>query len=277
MRSLQTILSEQAGGGARVMRRMRRGTTSFSADATDEISMVLNLSETHSVSRRMAGRTSGTRPRVGAVTLLPPGCPAHYTIDGAARVVMVRLPWAAMLGWLAEDQQVDPASVEIQPLLHVDDPVLARLLYGVSSDTDDAAEAGLRFVATRLFTRHAARPPAKPVVPVRGGLAPGRLRRVLDMVEDDLAGALTLGRLAAEAGMSPFHFAREFERSTGHPPHQHLIRRRVDRAIVLLTSRRLTVAAVAEQVGFAHASHLARHMKRWTGLTPQAFRSLVLP
>ena len=77
--------------------------------------------------------------------------------------------------------------------------------------------------------------------------------------------------------MSPFHFAREFARVTGLAPHRYVVRRRLDRAILLLGRRDLTVEDVARRTGFTDASHLARHMCRATGATPRAFRARVLP
>ena len=259
------------------LRRFRHRDASFTVDAPDEIGMVLTLSEAHRVERRLAGRTSTEAPRVGATTLLLPGNPARFTITGPARILMLRLPWSKFGGWLAEDHDVDPDRLELRPKLHADDPALARLIYRATALRQDDLEEIGRFIAARLLAEHAAQLPPAIAVPSQGGLSPVRLRRVLDRIEVDLPGPLSLSMLAGEAGTSPFHFAREFQRATGVSPHQYLIRRRVDRAFLLLACRRTTVAEVARGVGFAHASHLARHMRRLTGLTPEVFRTDVLP
>ncbi len=68
-----------------------------------------------------------------------------------------------------------------------------------------------------------------------------------------------------------------FARMSGLPPHRYVVRRRVDRAIPLLACPTLTMADVARRVGFTHASHLARHMPRLAGLTPDTFRAQILP
>ena len=134
-----------------------------------------------------------------------------------------------------------------------------------------------RAVAAALAANHAARPLRSPIKLSRGGLTPARLRRVLDRIEAGLPSPLPLASLAAEAGMSPFHFAREFQRAVGVPPHQYLIRRRLDRAVLLLARRNMPLADVARAAGFAHVSHLARQMRRLTGLSPARFRTDVLP
>ena len=75
------------------------------------------------------------------------------------------------------------------------------------------------------------------------------------------------------AGLSPFHFARQFKEATGHPPHDYLVRLRVDRAreLILRHGRDWTMATVAAESGFADQSHLARHFKRVLGVTPGVF------
>ena len=59
-----------------------------------------------------------------------------------------------------------------------------------------------------------------------GTLPRGRLRAVVEYVEEHLAG-LTLEQIAAVAHLSPYHFARQFKEATGLPPHQYVIARRV--------------------------------------------------
>jgi len=268
--------AEAPPGGPGLLRRVRHRDAAFTVDTNEEVGIVLTLSEAHRVERRMTGRTMDEAPRIGSFTLLPPGCPARFKITGPASVLMLRLPWPGVAGWLAEDHGVDPGRVEFQPRLHADDPVLARLLYRAAAGEEGAAEAIARSIAARLLANHAAQPPG-PSTPPRGGLSPARLRRVLDRIETNLASPLSLGTLAAEAGMSPFHFAREFQRVTGAPPHRYLVRRRVDRAVSLLARRELAVTDVARGAGFLHASHLARHMRRHMDLTPEVFRNRVLP
>ncbi len=171
--------------------------------------------------------------------------------------------------------------MELRPGVDVDDPILARRIYAIAAAPDgDAADAAATQLADHLVQHHAARdcPSAEPPVrPSRGGIARPRLRRVLDRIAADLAGPLPLAALAAEAGLSPYHFAREFARATGLPPHAYVVRRRVERAITLLASPHTSVAAVAAASGFAHAGHLARHMRRLTGFAPERFRRGVLP
>lgn len=255
-------------------RRVRYGDATIAVDSADEVNLVLNLSEAHRATRWADGRRTTGQPQVGAVTLIPPGCPTTFRLEGVATVLMLRLSWAEVSGWGAEEHGLDPRGVELRPRLAFRDPVLARWLYGAAGGVDDGDEA-LRAIAERLLRTHASRPVG--VRPTRsGGLPPARLRRVQDRIEADLGQPLALADLAAEAGVSVFHFAREFRRMTGTPPHRYILQRRLGRAVALLADPALAVADVAAEAGFSHASHLARHLRHASGMAPDAFRSSIL-
>ena len=105
-----------------------------------------------------------------------------------------------------------------------------------------------------------------------GGLSAKRLREVIEFISDNYTRDLKLAELAQVAGMSSFHFAREFKRTTGTTPHQYLIKFRVERAKALLARRDLPLIEVGLQTGFSHQSHFTRLFRRVTGLTPNAYR-----
>lgn len=103
------------------------------------------------------------------------------------------------------------------------------------------------------------------------GLPYYRFQQVAHYIDTYLDRNLTLAELSAIAQLSPNYFTHLFKQSTGMTPHQYVIRQRVERAKRLLLEENLSIADVAIQVGFAHQSHLNRHFKRHTGVTPKAF------
>jgi AraC-like DNA-binding protein len=106
----------------------------------------------------------------------------------------------------------------------------------------------------------------------RGGLPPAVLRRVEDYIDSHLSETVDLPVLAGVAGLSVFHFAREFKRSTGVAPHHYLLRKRVERAKRLLGRAELSLSEVALAAGFSDQSHLTRRFRQIAGTTPRAFR-----
>ncbi|HEY0723525.1 MAG TPA: AraC family transcriptional regulator, partial [Pyrinomonadaceae bacterium] len=105
-----------------------------------------------------------------------------------------------------------------------------------------------------------------------GGLSAKKLREVTEFISDNYNRDLKLAELAHVAGMSNFHFAREFKRTTGTTPHQYLIKFRVERAKALLVKNELPLIEVGLQTGFSHQSHFTRLFRRVTGITPNAYR-----
>jgi transcriptional regulator GlxA family with amidase domain len=111
-----------------------------------------------------------------------------------------------------------------------------------------------------------------PAPQARGGLSAGALRRVLEYVQRHLSESIDLSKLAAIAGLSMHHFAREFKQSAGVTPHYYLIQKRIERAQQMLAQTDLALAEIAYAVGFSDQGHLARHFRGLLGTTPREFR-----
>jgi AraC-like DNA-binding protein len=84
--------------------------------------------------------------------------------------------------------------------------------------------------------------------------------------------ALALEQVAAQAGLSSFHFLRLFSKVLGVSPHQYLLRSRIRRAARLLVEQERPVTAIAYAVGFADLSNFIRTFRRAAGVSPRAFR-----
>jgi AraC family transcriptional regulator len=113
---------------------------------------------------------------------------------------------------------------------------------------------------------------AQPVVST-GTLDYLTVRRLKDYIEDNLAEELSIAQLAALVPISQFHFAREFKAAIGEPPHRYVMTRRIERAKVLLSATRLSIAEVAYQVGFSNQSHFIAQFRKTLGMTPKQFRN----
>lgn len=81
---------------------------------------------------------------------------------------------------------------------------------------------------------------------------------------------LSLTTIAREAGMSTFHFARNFSAILGESPHQYLLRVRLFNAAKLLRAG-ATVTDAAGNSGFASLSHFGRVFRRQFGIHPSNF------
>jgi len=109
-------------------------------------------------------------------------------------------------------------------------------------------------------------------VAVKGGLASQQRRRVLELIEAELDGPLTVAALATELGLSQYHFARMFKTSLGVAPHTWICRRRLLRARTALSASNLSLADIAAACGFSSASHLANRFRSAHGVTAGQYR-----
>jgi AraC-like DNA-binding protein len=100
-----------------------------------------------------------------------------------------------------------------------------------------------------------------------------RLKRVSDFVDANLDRALSLAALAEAAGLSRMYFAAQFRRATGMRPHDYVVRRRIQRAKVMLSQPGSRIVDTAFSVGFQSQSHFTTVFKRIAGVTPQRWRS----
>jgi AraC-like DNA-binding protein len=117
-------------------------------------------------------------------------------------------------------------------------------------------------------------PGALQVVPSLGsGLPRYKLRRVMAYVDARLGGPISLDDLAGVAGVSRFHFHRQFRKTVGVTPREYVLRARIERAKGLLTESDLTVGEVSGAVGFADQSHFSNIFRRITAMTPRGFRN----
>ncbi|TYQ23945.1 AraC family transcriptional regulator [Pseudanabaena sp. UWO310] len=103
------------------------------------------------------------------------------------------------------------------------------------------------------------------------GNEPQVVRLIRDYLEANYRENPSLSQLAMLTHFSPFHLSRVFCQAVGLPPHLYLIQVRVLKAKKLL-SQGLAIAQVAQDVGFAHQSHLYRHFKKFVGITPKQYQ-----
>ncbi len=104
------------------------------------------------------------------------------------------------------------------------------------------------------------------------GLDQVRLRRVLDYVADNISEVITLEALAAIAGYSAYHFAREFALAMGISPGRYISQQRLETAMSELATGKLPLAEIALNAQFSSQASFTRAFHRVTGTTPNEFR-----
>ena len=110
----------------------------------------------------------------------------------------------------------------------------------------------------------------------RGGLPPCVRRRIHDYIAAHLDQKLTNGVLAQIAGLSSAHFCAVFKQTEGMSPHRCVLQYRVWRTQQLLASTEMSLADIADVVGFSNQSHCIQSFRKIVGLTPGDYRCYFL-
>ncbi len=210
----------------------------------------------------------------GAVNLFPThhSCSARWQQPYEA--IMLNLKPDLLTHTAAEFLGVE--QVELLPRTSLYDPLILQIVLALKADLESRRPGGRLYaetltnaLAVHLVRNYSSHQPKS--IHRSGGLSPTQLKSVIDHIHAYLDRDLGLEELAAIAQLSPYHFCRSFKQSTGCTPHQYLIRQRVERAKLLLKDGKMRILEVAITCGFTHQSHLNRHFKRLTGVTPKIF------
>jgi AraC family transcriptional regulator len=103
-----------------------------------------------------------------------------------------------------------------------------------------------------------------------GALA--RVTRVVRMIERHPEIRHDIPSLAREARLSPYHFLRTFEILTGTTPHQYLLRVRLRRAAVRVSTEPTKILDIALDSGFGDVSNFNRTFRSEFGSSPRGYR-----
>ncbi|WP_346828218.1 AraC family transcriptional regulator [Serratia inhibens] len=170
-----------------------------------------------------------------------------------------------------------PAAIALEPCAFAEDPQITLLYrqFLLNCNWQERANHLALSSATTLLMSHLVQRYSQlqwALPRVRGGLAPAVARRVKEYIEQHLDKPLLLADLAAQAGLSEFHFARMFKHDTGLAPHQFVMRTRLQQAEKLLRHSLLPLTQIALECGFSSASHFSNRFKAAYGFAPMQMR-----
>ncbi|HKS92040.1 MAG TPA: AraC family transcriptional regulator [Tepidiformaceae bacterium] len=149
-------------------------------------------------------------------------------------------------------------------------PLVSRACAGLAAGWDVRWEdLSVQVAVQSVRLAHGFGPDSRPV-PRRteAGVA-----AALRSIERHLDANLTLSRLAEEAGLSPYHFLRTFERVTGVTPHQYILRTRLRDAAMRLSEGAARIVDVAFDCGFSDVSNFNHAFRREFGVSPRVYHA----
>jgi AraC family transcriptional regulator len=222
----------------------------------------------------LAGSHRRADSQLGDIIVMPANVSHSIACSHESEFMMLCIEPALFTQSLSE--LTDSNAVELIPQFLRRDPLMYQLGLALKAELETGA-SGSRLYAESLsntllmhLLRHYSS--RKNISDYSGKLSKVQLEQVVHYIDEHLSQDISLAALGAVVQMGSRHFSRLFKQSTGFSPYQYLIKCRVERAKKLLQRSSLSIAEIAQAVGFANQSHLNRHFKRWFGVSPKSVR-----
>ncbi|MGE4035999.1 MAG: helix-turn-helix domain-containing protein [Parvularculaceae bacterium] len=100
-----------------------------------------------------------------------------------------------------------------------------------------------------------------------------RVQSVIEYIEEYIGEDLSLTSLARIAGLSAHYFGGVFREATGISLHRYIMKRRVERACMLLRETEDSITSIAFALGFSSHAHFATTFRRYLNISPSQFRA----
>jgi AraC family transcriptional regulator len=221
----------------------------------------------------------------GAISFFP----SHQPFSGRLKVergVFANVLFLALdpvfVSRIAEGLELDSDRIELVEQRRSTDPTLRHIALALQAgvQSGDAVDRMYGEALSTALAVHLLREYGAAVLgPKRqhGGLPREKLVRAVEYIQDQLDTDLTVSGIAQAVAISPDHFTRLFEESTGQSPYRYVVEARVRKAKELLTTGKFTISEAAYHVGFVDQSHLTRHFKRIFGSPPKRLLNRISP
>ena len=226
--------------------------------------------------RRGGHRHRGTTIH-GDLEIIPPQLGGVWEIKSRDTALVIGLK-LRILERIVEESGVDPSKLQVFNRFQARDSQIEHIGWALKAEMESGYPSGRSYMdalatalAARIVRNHSSL--ARPARSARAPMPGRKLKLILGFIEDNLGRDLGLDEIASTAGLSVSHFKTLFRKSLGVPPHQYLIRRRVERAAAQLRKGTMPIGQVALENGFCHQSHLSLHIRRVMGVTPQELRN----
>jgi AraC family transcriptional regulator len=103
-------------------------------------------------------------------------------------------------------------------------------------------------------------------------IANQHFRKILKHIQQNIAQEISINELAEMFCTSRDHFSRVFKSITGMPPNEYIVRKRLEKAKLLLLTTNYSLSEIIQHTGFKTTAYFCRVFKKYTTYTPLEFR-----
>ena len=221
-----------------------------------------------------AGQRKKQHVQEGHICVLPANLPHEVVLESFQEMIGINFD-STFIEQIADE--LTGKKVEIIAQWAAQDPLIQQLGLDLQREFQQSprrlyVESVIQVLANHLIRHYCTSQIA--IADAVSKLSHQKLQKTIDYIHARLEQDITLSELADVAQMSKYRFARAFKQSTGIPPHQYLLSQRIERAKKLLALTQLQIADISYHLGFASQSHFTATFRRFTKVTPKAYRNL---
>lgn len=129
--------------------------------------------------------------------------------------------------------------------------------------SDKVESRGILFILLSRFLKQAKD---------RTNVEDDRIRHAISKMRKSIGENLDIDTLADQACMSKVHFFRTFKEHTGETPNAYFIKKKMERAELLLVTTDFPIKTIASKLGYDDYSYFNRIFKKYAKITPQQYR-----
>jgi AraC family transcriptional regulator len=209
--------------------------------------------------------------------LLPARTSAFFWWNETDECVVFAIEPTTLQQIAIETDCLNPTQVELRPIVYDRDPKIEFFAKAFHEEMQNNGLGGQLYGESlaNLFLIHLLRhycafePKLKQY---QAGLPKHKLQQAIDYIQANLDQKLSLEAIAQHLNMSVYYFCELFKQSMGIAPYKYVLQQRVERAKLLLKDEERAIVDIALECGFANQTHLNKHFRKLTGMTPKTYR-----
>lgn len=230
----------------------------------------------HLVERSLDGRKQLERTNARDIVIVPANVSHGSKCEDGISSFSLLLLEVKHLAQMAHES-IDADLVELVPTFAKPDPVIYRIGSLLQAELASDERNSTLYVdglttALSAHVLHKYCTVKQSLQNYSKGLPKNKKQHAIDYIQAHLDEKLSLETIATQLNMSVYYFCELFTQSMGIPPYKYVLQQRVERAKQLLKQSEKSLTEIAFECGFAHQSHLNRHFRKLTGVTPKRYR-----
>ncbi len=170
---------------------------------------------------------------------------------------------------------IDIASLSFEE--HFEDPELLSLVERLNTEwkiEDSYRNQVLRSILIEIMVRLCRSHTANDTMAENESRTLQKIKLSINYIKTHYQEDLSLDLIAKEAGLSKYHYCREFKKATDLTPIEFINRTRCEHAKSLLESNKYSIAEISERCGFATSAHFSKTFRGFFDVYPSDYNKL---